>query len=96
MYSKQIYAHTRIINTAGSSKGKQQSFVEIWSRNLEERIREIKTVGSKTHSYLLTYLLTYYMEQSPSSEANRFAAHKEIPSILWNPKVHYHIQLSLP
>jgi hypothetical protein len=37
------------------------------------------------------YLLTYSMEQSPSWEANRFAASQEIPRILWNPKVHYRI-----
>ena len=29
------------------------------------------------------------MEQSPSSEANQFSASKEIPYILWKPKVHY-------
>ena len=29
------------------------------------------------------------MEQSPSWEANRFAANQEIPHILWNPKLHY-------
>jgi hypothetical protein len=27
------------------------------------------------------------MDQSPSREANRFAAGQEIPLILWNPKV---------
>jgi len=29
------------------------------------------------------------MVQSPSWEANWFAASQEIPRILWNPKVHY-------
>ena len=41
--------------------------------------------------YLLIYLLTYSMEQSPFWEANRFSASQEIPRILWNPKVYYHI-----
>ena len=39
--------------------------------------------------YLLTYLLTYSMVQSPSWEANWFAASQEIPRISPNPKVHY-------
>jgi len=29
------------------------------------------------------------MEQSPSSEANRFSASQEIPRMLWKPKVPY-------
>ena len=37
----------------------------------------------------ITYLLTYCMVQSPSWEANRFAASQEIPRISRNPKVHY-------
>jgi len=38
-----------------------------------------------------TYLLTYSMEQSPSWEANQFSTSQEIPCILWNSKVCYHI-----
>jgi hypothetical protein len=37
----------------------------------------------------MLYLLTYSMVQSPSWEANWFAASQEIPRILWNPKIHY-------
>ena len=49
-----------------------------------------------THTYLLTYLLTHSMEQSPSSEANWFAASQEIPRTLWNPKVHHRIHKCPP
>jgi len=47
-------------------------------------------VGYQPHpsSGVLTYLLTYSMVQSPSWEANWFAASQEIPSISRNPKVH--------
>ena len=38
---------------------------------------------------LFTYLLTYSMVQSPSWEANWFAASQEIPHMSRNPKVHY-------
>ena len=42
----------------------------------------------------VTYLLTYSMQQSPSS--NRFSASEEIPRILWNMKVHYRIHKCPP
>ena len=38
---------------------------------------------------VLIYLLTYSMAQSPSWEANLFAASQEIPRISRNPKAHY-------
>ena len=40
---------------------------------------------------LFPYLLTYSMQQSPSSEANLFSASQEIPRILWKPNIHYRI-----
>ena len=47
---------------------------------------------SLTSSHLFTsYLLNYSTEQSLSWEANWFSASQEIPRILWNPKVRYHI-----
>jgi len=44
----------------------------------------------------MRYLLTYFMKHSSSWEANRFSASQEIPRILWNPMVHYHIHKCPP
>ena len=44
----------------------------------------------------LTYLLTYSTVQSPSWEANWFAASQEIPRISRNPKVHYRTHKHTP
>ena len=52
-----------------------------------------RTEASKCYLYNIiyyyTYLLTYSMVQSPSWEANWFAASQKIPRIWRNPKVHY-------
>ena len=39
--------------------------------------------------WTVVHMLTYSMVQSPSWEANWFAASQQIPRISWNPKVHY-------
>jgi len=57
-------------------------------------MKEMKILFRFAHSmyritYLLTYLLTYSIVQSPSWEANWFAASQEIPRISRNLKVHY-------
>ena len=46
--------------------------------------------------YLVHYILTYSMVQSPSCEANWFAISQEIPRISRNPKVHYRIHKPPP
>jgi len=48
-------------------------------------------IWANTTFRTIAYLPTYSMEQSPSWEANWFAASQEIHRILWNPKVHYRI-----
>ena len=55
---------------------KELKFGELWIQKI-------------LHSKQVKYLLTYSMVQSPSWEANRFAASQEIPRISRNPKVHY-------
>jgi hypothetical protein len=47
-------------------------------------------------TYLLTYLLTSCMGQSPALEFHRFSASQRIPCILWNPKFLYRIHLCSP
>ena len=56
----------------------------------------VNSVHKLPSHFINTYLLTYSMEHSPSWEANRFSASQELPRILWNPVVQYHIHKCLP
>ena len=51
------------------------------------RIRRQIIKWLPTAAVVCYHLFTYSMVQSPSWEANWFAASQEIPRILWNPKV---------
>jgi hypothetical protein len=46
-------------------------------------------------SFSWRWPLTNSMERSPSWEANRFSAGRNIPYIKWNPRVYYRIRKSL-
>jgi hypothetical protein len=45
--------------------------------------------GAEILSWLLTYLITYSIEQRPFWEANKSSVSQGIPRILWNKKVLY-------
>jgi hypothetical protein len=70
--------------------------LEIFSGHIRRAARSLRIIMLFHALKCKRALLTYCMEQNPSWEANRFVVSQEIPSVLFNPKVHYRIHMCLP
>jgi hypothetical protein len=73
----------------GYTKSEQISSTSWWKPDSTPHHSEVVKQGIHYyyyHYYNYYYLLTYSMEQSPSWEANRFAASQEIPRIFMEPE----------
>jgi hypothetical protein len=90
-HQNHIYFRIFSADTQHPISPKSEQFCAQWTQ----------TDGHILHSIMhsITYCVhinTYSMEQSPSWGAKWFSASQEIPCILWNPKVQYHIHKCPP
>jgi hypothetical protein len=68
-------------------------FIDFSSRYIADKTCGWSHTNSQLHAH---FLHTYFIQQSPPWESNRFADSQKIPRILWNPKFHYRIHKCPP
>ena len=89
IYRQQLRLHSVICVTVNNAVDSDKPF-----QDLGVYLEGLKKSEKKYES--VTSLITNSMEQTPYRKADRSPASQEIPHILSNPKVHYHIQKRPP
>ena len=90
LYKVQAYTHTLCVCVRACDYNSTSKHHLIKKSHLSKRIAQVHYILTdilKFRNILLFYLRAYCMVQSPSWEANWFAASQEIPHIFMEPKV---------
>jgi hypothetical protein len=90
LQNRQVSYNLFFTNTTGDLLCKSR-----WVQH-KVNMQEIRNACMHAFTSLHTYLFTHSKEHSPSRKDTHFSASQEIPRILWNLNVHYHVYKCSP